>query len=264
MILKKDIPASEKYVSEGGHWYRLDGSPSYTTTAKDGSERPYTLRDARKDKDRVPSVTTILKVAANDGLNKWIKSNLLMAAATLPRIEGESADEWIKRVEEDAKAQSQAAAQLGTDIHASLEQAYEGKQVNRDHDKFVLPTMAAINEKYPWTHWRSEKSFASPDGFGGKIDLSSDRIVIDFKTSAFDETKKDSEFGYDEHLMQVAAYAHGLKIKDPICANVYVSTTVPGLVRIKEWTREETDKGLLMFLCLLQYWQIKNNYRVGA
>ncbi len=260
MILTSKKETTE-WANSAGHWYTLDGKPSYTTTAKDGSERPYTLRDARKDKDRVPSVTTILKVAANEGLNKWIKSNLLMAAATLPKIAGESSDDWIKRVEEDARKQSQDAAELGTLIHASLEMAYEGKDWPAEHDVHVLCTMDAIKGQFgEFVKWSGERSFAHPAGFGGKLDLSSDEVVIDFKTSAFDESKKDSEFGYDEHLMQLAAYAHGLGIKNPRCANVYISTTVPGLVKIKEWPKEDIYRGLKMFLSLLQYWQVKNKY----
>ena len=261
MLTNKKEPT---YVAESGHWYRMDGSPSYTTTAKNGEERAYTLRDAKKDKDRVPSVTTVLRVAANEGLNKWIKSNLLMAAATLPRIEGESSDDWIKRVEEDAREQSQNAAALGTSIHASLEKAYEGLDWPWEHDPHVLTTQDAVARHFGQQNWSAERSFAHPLGFGGKLDLSSDEVVIDFKTSAFDETKKDSEFGYDEHLMQLASYALGLGIFEPRCANVYISTTVPGLVKIKEWSKEDIDRGLKMFLSLLNYWQVKNKYVPGA
>jgi hypothetical protein len=257
MLTNKKEPT---YVSEQGHWYRMDGSPSYTTTAKNGEERAYTLRDAKKDKDRVPSVTTVLKVAANEGLNKWIKSNLLMAAATLPRIEGESSDDWIKRVEEDAREQSQNAAALGTSIHASLEKWYVDEPFPDEHQPYVYSVASAVEDHFGVQNWSAERSFAHPVGFGGKLDLSSDEIVIDFKTSAFDETKKDSEFGYDEHLMQLAAYAYGLGIKEPRCANVYISTTVPGLVKIKEWSKEDIHRGLAMFLSLLQYWQVKNKY----
>lgn len=261
MILSKQ--SGSAYASEAGHWYRLDGTPSYTTTAKDGSERPYTLRDAKKDKDRVPSVTTVLKVAANEGLNRWLKSNLLMAAATLPRVEGESADEWIQRVTEDAQKQSQEAASLGTSIHASLEKAYAGEPYNHEHGKFVVSTMKAIEKIYPNVTWDAEKSFAHPLGFGGKIDLSSVKagIVIDFKTSAFEEDKKDVG-GYDEHLMQLSAYAYGLGIETPYCANAYVSTTVPGLVRMVEYSKEDIERGWEMFKAILRFWQVKNKYEV--
>ena len=30
------------------HWYTRDGQPAYTIKKKDGSDRPATLRDARK------------------------------------------------------------------------------------------------------------------------------------------------------------------------------------------------------------------------
>jgi hypothetical protein len=255
-----DSKPSAEWANQGGHWYTLDGKPSYTTTAKNGAKRAYTLRDAKKDKDRVPSVTTVLKVAANEGLNKWIKTNLLMAAATLPHLAGESADEWIKRVEEDAKRQSQEAAALGTSIHASLEKCYEGNGWPAEHDVFVLCTRYSVGEHFGQQNWSSERSFAHPAGFGGKLDLSSDEVVIDFKTSSFDDAKKDSEFGYDEHLMQLAAYSYGLGIENPRCANVYISTTVPGLVKVKEWSKEDIDRGLKMFLSLLKYWQDKNKY----
>lgn len=251
----------KEFASEGGHWYTLDGKPSYVAIAKDGSERAYTLRDAKKDKDRVPSVTTILKVAANEGLNKWIKSNLLMAAATLPRVDGESADDWIKRVEDDARQQSQMAADLGTRIHASLEKFYQDSDYPTEHEAYVAATGEMIFAHFGPQNWSAERSFAHHDGFGGKLDLSSDSVVIDFKTSTFDETKKESEFGYDEHLMQLASYSYGLGIEHPRCANVYISTTLPGLVKVKEWSKDDIDRGLKMFLSLLQYWQAKTGYK---
>lgn len=255
---KKEKKLGER-IAEAGHYYQLDGTPAYKTIGANGNERNTTLRDARKH-NLVPSVTQVLKVAANEGLNKWIKSNLLMAAATLPRLEGESADDWIKRVEEDAREQSQNAAALGTSIHASLEKSYQGNDWPAEHDMYVLTTQDAIFNHFGEQAWSAERSFAHPDGFGGKLDLSSDSVVIDFKTSAFDSTKKDSEFGYDEHLMQLASYSYGLGIENPRCANVYISTTVPGLVKIKEWSKDDIDRGLKMFLSLLQYWQIKNKY----
>jgi len=51
-----------------GHWYRRsDGSPQYTIVGKNGKERDTTLRDAREH-NLVPSVTTIMRIAAAPGL----------------------------------------------------------------------------------------------------------------------------------------------------------------------------------------------------
>ena len=68
-----------KYTAESGHWYDRDGKPAYTVIGKNGKERNTTLRDAR-EKDLVTSVTTILKVAAAPGLERWKQEQVLLAA----------------------------------------------------------------------------------------------------------------------------------------------------------------------------------------
>jgi hypothetical protein len=81
-------------------------------------------------------------------------------------------------------------------------------------------------------------------------------IVIDIKTKEF--TDPDKVDGYDEHLMQLAAYRVGLGIPEARCANVFVSRNVPGLVVVKEWEHDDLIRGWKMFMALLQYWQLKN------
>ena len=88
--------------AESVHWYRKDGAPQYTVKAKDGSDRPTTLRDARK-MSLVPSVTTILKIAAKPGLEAWKQEQMLLAALTLPRLDGESEKDMVARIVADSK-----------------------------------------------------------------------------------------------------------------------------------------------------------------
>ena len=57
-------------ASESQHWYDRNGTPAYSVIAKNGVPRPTTLRDARK-LNLVPSVTTILNVAAKPALEAW-------------------------------------------------------------------------------------------------------------------------------------------------------------------------------------------------
>ena len=75
-------------IKESTHWYTRAGNPMYTIIGKNGKERNTTLRDART-LDLVPSVTTILGVAAKPGLEKWKQEQVLLAALTLPRQDGE-------------------------------------------------------------------------------------------------------------------------------------------------------------------------------
>ena len=72
-------------ASESNHWYTRDGLPQYTVPSKkDGSPRATTLRDART-MNLVPSVTTVLNVAAKPALLAWLQQQVLLAALTLPR-----------------------------------------------------------------------------------------------------------------------------------------------------------------------------------
>ena len=112
-------------ASESLHWYGRDGKPQYTVTAKNGNQRATTLADARK-MNLVPSVTTILNVAAKPGLERWKQEQMLLAALTLPRAPEESEQSFIHRVVADSKEQGKQAAERGNRIHAAVESFYEG------------------------------------------------------------------------------------------------------------------------------------------
>ena len=249
--------------SESGHWYAADGSPAYRVIGKNGKERNTTLRDARKE-SLVPSVTTVLNVAAKPALNQWLQRQVLLAALTLPRRPDEPEDEWIARIMDDSKEQGRAAADAGTEIHAAIQSFYDGT-VYKGHEEFVGGCVDAIRSYFNDWAWISERAFAHESGFGGKCDLhvpASEHckgMVIDIKTKEF--TNPDKVEGYDEHLMQLAAYRVGLGVPEARCANVFVSRNVPGLVKIIEWSEDDLKRGWEMFYALLTYWQIKNQHR---
>ena len=246
----------ESYASQSGHWYKLDGTPAYTIIGKNGKERNTTLRDARTE-NLVPSVTTILKVAASPGLEVWKQNQLLMAALTLPRVDGEDEAEYIKRIIMDSKETASKAAERGTQIHGAIEQHYETGLHDIEYGDFVAGTVEAVAKSFGEQAWKAEKSFAT-ESYGGKIDLHSDNVVLDFKTKDFDADNFPA--AYDENLMQLAAYRDGLRLSKARCANVFVSRTVPGLVHVVEHSEESLQRAFKMFTHLLWYWQIKNNF----
>jgi hypothetical protein len=255
--------SDNKYTAESGHWYTREGDPAYTVIGANGKERNTTLRDARKD-NLVPSVTTILKVAAAPGLEAWKQNQVLLAALTLPRNEGESESDWIDRVMQDSRETGRKAAERGTEIHAAIQQAFDGEVYGDEYARFIEGADMAITEHFGQHDWVCELSFAHSLGFGGKVDMhtkGSDGtgIVVDIKTKDFGPD--DDIKGFDEQLMQLAAYRMGLGLPKARCANVFVSRTHPGLAHVIEWSEEELEKGRKMFNRLLSYWQIKNNYQ---
>ena len=252
--------------AESVHWYGQDGSPQYTVKAKDGSDRPTTLRDARK-MDLVPSVTTVMKVAAKPALEAWKMEQMLLAALTLPRSPTEDEKSFIARVVADSKETGKRAADRGTQIHESIEKYFLG------HSDIKHTDIATAFDESTRKHfglrgtdpWVVEASFSSPMGFGGKVDLYSGigkdaptGIVVDAKTKEF--APGDSVVAYDEHLMQLAAYRNGLNMPEARCANAFVSVTHPGVIHIHEWSEEDLQRGWKMFQALLEYWKLKNKF----
>ena len=253
-------------AAESVHWYRQDGKPQYTVKAKDGTNRPTTLRDARK-LDLVPSVTTILKVASKPGLEAWKLEQMLMSALTLPRAPGETEKELISRIEADSKETGKRAAERGTRIHESIEKWFSGDR-KVEHVQIAEAFEKTLFEHFdthPFQNWIAEASFSSQKGFGGKVDIHCDPdqtapvgIVVDAKSKEFGPD--DKVVAYDEHLMQLAAYRMGLQMPHARCANVFVSVNHPGLVKVVEWKEEELQRGWEMFQCLLGYWKLKNSF----
>lgn len=247
-------------ASESQHWYTKSGEPAYSVKNKDGHQRPTTLRDARK-LGLVPSVTTIIKCAASPGLEAWKLQQMMLAALTLPRAPEETEESFIGRIQSDSKEQAKAAAERGSEVHAALESFFETRHVTSKFSGAVLGTESQIVKVFGNLEWSTEKSFGHPLGFGGKVDLHSsdgNGVVIDFKTKEFTSDQVEKVQGYDEHLMQLAAYRVGLDLPDARCANVFVSVTEPGLVVVREWSQEDLGRGRLMFESLLNYWYAKS------
>lgn len=252
------------FANEAGHWYLPDGTPYYTTIGSKGQERPVTLRDSRKV-GAVPSVTGIIKLMASPGLQRWIQQQTILAALTLPKMDGESLDDYSDRVLKDSGEQAAKARDLGTEIHGSLERCYAGQSFDIGHQYHVRGAIDAIDNQFGKDiRWSSEKSFAHELGYGGKVDLHSigKRIVCDFKTKDFGPDKLPEI--YDEHAIQLAAYRVGLGIPDAKCAIVYVSTRNIGLTHVVELTEAELDRGWNMFRSLLDLWKYKNKYMLGT
>lgn len=250
---------AKDHAQESGHWYTREGVPMYTVPSKTGSQRPTTLRDARK-LNLVPSVTTILNIASKPGLQAWKERQILLAALTLPKQPEETEERYIERIVADAKEQGRRAAQHGTDIHAAIQGFYEGTITRLFADEVIGFNKKMID--YFGDHdWVAEKSFCHEIGFGGKVDLHStaaNGIVVDIKTKEFDTDKVDA---FDEHLMQLAAYRVGLGMPNARGANVFVSRTVPGLTVVYEWSQSDLERGFEMFMALVNFWQAKTGHK---
>lgn len=253
MIVKNNI------ASEGGHWYHRDtGESVYQVKAKNGSMRNTTLRDARV-MNLVPSVSGIIGVMASEGLVQWRINNTLMSALTLPKIEGETVDQFGERVKVDSKEQSAQAMDTGTRIHKSIELYMQGER-DVEFPLHAESVVKAMEKHFGERPWEGEVSFAHKH-YGGKtdcIDFLGDGIVIDFKSKDFTDPAK--VVAYDNLPMQLSAYREGFLKPKARCANIFVSVQNPELTKVIEYRDEELQRAWAMFQCCLRLWQLKNNY----
>ena len=285
----------EIHASEGQHWYQPDGTPVYEVPAKDGHMRPATLRDARK-LGLYPGVSSILDQIVKPGLQAWRETQVLMAALTLPRkpvvrgadcahcdgtgaspIKGQRCDwcdgagfecirepeaEWLALVKQDAQAQSRAAADRGTEIHAEIERYFGGGYDASEMVSAVLDALRfTFGSDFPIDDGYPERTFAHPLGFGGKSDvvfIAEEQLVCDFKTK--DAWELGAKLHYPEMAMQLAAYREGLGFPDARCANVFITRDAPFAVQIHEWPQAELDVAWRKFQALLTYWKCDKGY----
>lgn len=238
-------------TSESGHWYLPNGSPAYRVIGKNGKERNTTVKDAREH-GLLPSVTTIIGCASKPALDVYKQQQAILAALTLPRLEGELEQDWLSRVVTDSKEHAKQAAERGTQIHGVIEAFYEGIYIP-ELPPYVRAVETAINEHFGSQLWVSEKSFAR-GGYGGKCDLIAKNCVIDFKTTEKDLDKLDYYF---DHQMQLAAYRQGFEMPTARCAIVYVNA-LQNKAKLVEIPEDDLRIGWDCFTHLLAFYRAKN------
>lgn len=263
--MKNDTP------SESGHWYHKDGTPCYEIEYSDkkrkGEFRPTTLRDAKK-LDLVPSVTTITKILNKPQLNEWFKKQILESAYTCPLSRKDvTAEEWMKRVKDDAEEQAKVARDKGTEIHGDVEKFITGigewNLDNLHRCKGVVKALV-MYDILP-DDIEAEKSFAT-QYYGGKIDLLSfhDNFVADIKTTEFTlvdgvphKKGKKAKLQYDDHILQLSGYGDGAGLLNPRAVNIFVST-LDDSVYCHEWLNEDYQKALRKFNKIVDLWWTTN------
>ena len=201
--------------------------------------RPTTLRDAKRLR-LFPSVTSILGIFAKPQLDKWKMRQVALASMCLDRTEGESDDYFADRIIEEAFAQVEQAADLGSRIREVLEKHFEGVPVPDDLTVYTRPVFDWKEAKQLEFVERELCLVNKAHGFAGTMDVAcrysrEGMGAIDFKTR---KTKPGVEvMPYDGQAMQIAAYGATYwgegNLPRLFGANVYISTTEPG--RIAVW-----------------------------
>ena len=259
-VLKKD-------QSQSSHWYKTDGTPCHRLPrSRGGGLRPTTLRDARR-LQLLPSVTSILGIFAKPQLDQWKMRQVALASMRLERTRGESDDYLADRIIDEAFAQVEQAADLGSRIHDALEKYYDGVPVADDLQVYTRPVVEWKDAKQLEFVERERKVVNTEHGFAGTMDVACryghDGIgVIDFKTK---KTKPGVAVKpFDGQAMQIAAYGATYwgeaNLSRMFGANVYISTTEPGRLEVCSYSPEELIAEWQVFKLACVIWRHAKKY----
>lgn len=251
------------HASESGHWYDREGNPVYEVTGAKGQKVKPDIRHARK-LNLFPGITTIIRQAAVPSLERWKIEQAILAALTLPRIDGESNDALLARIRQDAEEHAKQARDRGTEIHAAIQGHFEGEAPYEEMWPYVEGVVEHIKANCAQQSWVAEKPVVHEMGFGTKSDLHCAHYVLDFKGSEFSPEEAASLKTWDEHAMQLAATRNALDLPKAECGIVYVSRSHPGACRLVWLDEDDLYRGWSMFCGLHSYWCAKNSYWPAA
>ena len=257
------------------HWYFPDGTPLHEVPRADGKgQRPTSLRDARK-LGLFPSVTNVLSILAKPGLDAWKQEQAILAALTLPRTEGETLDDFAKRVLVDMTSEVGRAADLGSAVHAAIEGYAQGRWLPEDKGvaRLFEPARQWFDKEVIAVHSVEIATAHLEWGYAGRVDLvatlrSTGRpTVIDFKTQ---KTRRDKDGNFkpilhDTWPLQLEAYRMALAsrdkgLTDAAIASVVIGSTDPVPVLVKVWDDADKDGYFRAFLAARDLWVWQKNY----
>jgi len=236
------------------HWYDRAGNPRHGAT----------LREARKE-GLLVSVSTVLKCWPADSLKQWLDGQLILAAATTPRLPNETDEAFVERVRVYAGEESKAAADVGTRRHELVERWLNGDRQFLKDDETAFPPDPDIPYIQPYLRWyednvertlAAEQVIVNPKlGYAGKLD--SKFLLRDGRTAVADLKNRKRTAVYATDAAQLSGYNEVAQADTTI--SIILGTTEPSIL-VKEWTPEERAEAWENFLLCLEIWKRSKAY----
>ena len=235
--------------SENARWYDpATGNAVPEIMGVNGKLRPPNKRDAAK-LGLVKSVSSYLKTLDKPALNVWIRNQTVMACLTTSRLDGESDEAFIARIEADASEQAKKAAERGTNVHRAIQRHILGESYDQTYQPQVEAVRAELlKHGVDLMAGIPERSFVNVErGFAGCPDWRDATTVLDYKTRDTLETKQKA---YPEQGLQLCGYALGLGIVNPRLGNVFIGME-PAACQVVWWEPEQVSAGTQAFESLV-------------
>lgn len=252
---------------QSAHWYDKNGDARHTIIGANGVQRNTTLRDARKH-GWLPSVSKILSVIAEPGLQSWKDIQLATACFTLPRKPGESYTELAKRAVEDSRQEGAKAAEWGNalDYHWLTGYLREDRITEDPEFRTHTETLARWGDENIELITQIHTPVVG-DRYAGTIDMLCEHkkhgpVLLDLKT----QNVKRQIRVYPKWLLQLVAYglalSHGKFIsRMPRLLNLIVDRNDPNNTFEHFYDSDEVGRAAEAWKCAHLLWEYQNNYR---
>jgi hypothetical protein len=268
-----DTPISSEKAGGGEHFYSFTKDrgwfPLYTP------ERNFTLRDARKLHEAgeiaMPSATGYIKCLNKPHLTNWQMEEVAKACWN-QSAEGywmsKTQDEYVEAAISTAENVSKPSMDLGTAVHAAVENAINGVEYDAAYQVYVEAVMKEIAAVGMTGCVAEECTGSLKYGIGGKVDMSHDasKTIGDLKTRGshrINKTKPSKVPYYESDLMQTACYGYcryGNAFFTSGRAVIFgASTLIPGLVTPHVFQGKDLVPAFEAFLALTTVWRFTHN-----
>lgn len=255
------------------HWYHRNGVPCHTVPTADGKGvRSVNLRWDRH-LNLLPSSTNIISVKAKPSLDKYKIEQALMAAVTLPRLDGEGEDAFMERVVVDMESHMRAAAEFGTKIHKYCEQFHLGNNIEDPGlEPYVADYKRWFAENVKEVIWVEKVLVNEKVGYAGTADtlllLKDDRKALsDLKTqgikSRVTKTKgtiKNEPAFYETWEYQLVSYGKCLAIEPDAYISAVIDSLAPGPCHVYEWPLAGRRTAWRAYLACHYLWCVDRSY----
>jgi len=200
------------HTPESARFYHGDGKVALEVPSADGKKQiKPDVRHARKF-HLFPSFSNIKDMIAKPHIVTYKIEQALLTMIATPREQGESDEDYMRRIHHDSTLVAGMAADRGTEIHAQLKECFTNGVVPADP-----ACKEATKQIETWMHELnieatiSEESFvASGYGYAGTIDLrgigKDFEIIADYKSCDLKKYRKP----YWENGLQLICYKKGV------------------------------------------------------
>jgi len=262
LTLTQKEPVQSRLVKtdDAGHWYTEQGESAHVVIGKNGNERNTTVADARK-MGLLPSVTSVLGIMDKPQLTAWKIEQAIMASLTLPKEDGETLEDYAKRVVKDSKQATTKAAEHGTRMHEQAENILMGRACCKDEDlqPYIKTFREWAEDNVEKTHW-CEKALVG-HGYAGRCDAyvrlkGIGDAIIDLKNR---KVKTGVPF-FDTDCAQLWAYKYASENPKCACVSVVLAANDPDTLVIHRWSEDELYEAGIAFQAMLKVWAWSKKY----